>query len=237
VAFFGVPSIAQSETITSYEVGFKSELLDRRIRLNGAVYSYTVNDPQFTAVGAGGNNVQLLNAQKGTGRGFEFDAEYVVNENLVLTAGYALADTEIKDRNLAVAVCAACTVTDPLNGNGRALVNGNPFPNAPKYTLDFTARYSIPFGANGEFFAFTDWSQQGKTNLFLYESKEFNTDGNYEGGLRIGYTRTDGAWEVALFGRNITDEENIKGGIDFNNLTAFVNEPRVIGISLKAALR
>ena len=133
-------------------------------------------------------------------------------------------------------VCAQCTVTDPLNAQQRALINGNPFPNAPEYIFDVSARFNLPIGNGGELFAFTDWSVQGKTNLFLYESKEFYTDGNFEGGLKLGYARDDGAWELALFGRNITDEDNIKGAIDFNNNTAFVNEPRVIGVSLTARL-
>ena len=237
VAFFGAPSVAQSETILSWEAGFKSELFDRRVRLNGALFTYTVNDPQFTAVGGSGNIVRLLNAKEGGAWGFELDGEWVVNENLLLTAGYSYADTEIKDNTLAVGVCAQCTVTDPLNSQNRALINGNPFPNAPEYMFDVSARYSVSLGNGGELFAFTDWSVQGKTNLFLYESKEFVTDGNFEGGLKVGYAREDGSWEVALFGRNITDEENIKGGIDFNNNTAFVNEPRVIGVSLTARLR
>ena len=237
VAFFGAPSVAQSETILSWEAGFKSELFDRRVRLNGAVFTYTVSDPQFTAVGGSGNIVRLLNAKEGGAWGFELDGEWVVNENLLLTAGYSYADTEIKDNALAVGVCAQCTVTDPLNSQNRALINGNPFPNAPEYMFDVSARYSVSLGNGGELFAFTDWSVQGKTNLFLYESKEFVTDGNFEGGLKVGYAREDGSWEVALFGRNITDEENIKGGIDFNNNTAFVNEPRVIGVSLTARLR
>jgi iron complex outermembrane receptor protein len=44
----------------------------------------------------------------------------------------------------------------------------------------------------------------------------------------------DGQYEVAVFGRNITDEENPKGGIDFNNFTGFDNEPRVVGVSFRA---
>ena len=54
---------------------------------------------------------------------------------------------------------------------------------------------------------------------------------------RIGYSHNGGQWEVALFGRNITDEENVKGGIDFNNLTAFDNEPRVVGVTVTARFR
>ncbi len=236
IAFFSPASAAKSETIMSYELGLKSELLDRRVRLNGAVFTYTIDDPQFSAVGGGSNSNRLINAKKGEAYGVELDGEFVVSPNLVLTAGYSYSHTEIKDSTLAVAVCAQCTVTDAKNAAGQALVNGNPFPNAPEYTLDFTARYSVPFGADGELFAFTDWKVQGMTNFFLYESKEFYSKGDFEGGLKLGYAKLDGAWEAAVFARNITDEDNLKGAIDFNNLTSFVNEPRIVGVSLNVKM-
>ncbi|MET3667441.1 TonB-dependent receptor [Caulobacter sp. 1776] len=233
IAFFSPASAAKSETIMSYELGLKSELMDRRVRLNGAVFAYTIDDPQFSAVGGGSNSNRLINAKKGEAYGLELDSEFVVTPNFVVTAGYSYAHTKIKDSSLAVAPCAACTVTDKLNAAGQALVDGNPFPNAPKYTFDFTARYAYPV-ASGELFAFTDWKVQGYTNLFLYQSKEFYSKGDFEGGLKLGYANKEGGWEVAAFARNITNESNIKGAIDFNNLTAFVNEPRVIGVSLDA---
>jgi len=233
VVFFSPASVAQSETIQSYEVGFKSELLDRRVRLNGAAFTYEEKNPQFSAIGGATNGTLLINADKGKAYGVELDGEFKVTENLLLTAGYSYAHTEIDDKTLAVAVCAQCTVTDPLNGSGQALVDGNPFPNAPKYVLNFTARYSYPVG-DGELFAYTDWFKQGYTNLFLYESKEFNSKGAFEGGLKLGYAKADGSYEIAAFARNITNEVNLRGGIDFNNLTGFVNEPRIVGISISA---
>ena len=51
--------------------------------------------------------------------------------------------------------------------------------------------------------------------------------------MRLGYARLDGSFEVAAFVRNITDADNVKGGIDFNNNTAFVNDPRLFGVSLR----
>ncbi len=180
--------------------------------------------------------MQLINANEGKAYGAEVDFEWAPLDNLIFTGGLSYTDTELNDAGLAVGICAQCTVTDPtavIGGATRALVDGNPFPNAPEFTADLTARYSIPLGADGELFAFTDWAYQGDTNLFLYESEEFNTDGQFEGGLKIGYAKTDGSYEVAAFARNITDEDNVKGAIDFNNNTAFVNEPRIIGISLK----
>ncbi|MBI1339896.1 TonB-dependent receptor plug domain-containing protein [bacterium] len=235
VAFFADPSVAQSETILSWEAGWKSVLAGGALRLNGAVYTYTVSDIQLTAVGGAGNTVQLVNASKGDAWGLEVDAAFQPTPYLTFTGGLSYTDTELKDSSLAVGICAQCTVTDPTvvrGGATRALVNGNPFPNAPEMIADITARYAVPFGADGELFAFTDWAYQGKTNLFLYESVEFQTDDQFEGGLKLGYARSDGSWEVALFARNITDEDNIKGAIDFNNNTAFVNEPRIIGVSL-----
>jgi outer membrane receptor protein involved in Fe transport len=241
IAFGSQASIAQSETILSWEAGVKSELLDRRVRLNGAVFTYTIDDPQFSAIGGGSNSNRLINAHKGEAYGLELDGEFQVTSNLLLTAGYSFNHTEIKDKTLAVAVCqlnfnlgqTQCTPTDPLNASGQALINGNPFPNAPKYVLNFTARYSYPIG-DGELFAYTDWFKQGYTNLFLYESKEFNTKGDFEGGLKLGYAKRDGSYEIAAFARNITNEVNLRGAIDFDNLTGFVNEPRIVGISISA---
>ncbi|QZD95957.1 TonB-dependent receptor [Qipengyuania gelatinilytica] len=236
VAFFAAPSIATSEKIMSYEAGFKSELFDRRVRFNLAGYYYTIDDPQFSAVGGADNLVQLVNADKGRGYGFEMDSAFQITPDFLITLGASWNDTKIQDENLAVGICAQCTVLDPIvniAGTDRALVDGNPFPNAPEWIGDVSARYAIPVSSTGEIFAYTDWTYQGETSFFLYDSYEYVTDPQIEGGLRIGYAKFDGSLEVALFARNITDEDNVKGGIDFNNNTAFVNDPRVIGVSVR----
>jgi outer membrane receptor protein involved in Fe transport len=234
VAFFGGTSSADAETILSYELGFKMTLVDHLMRLNGAVYHYTVDDMQLTAIGGAGNFVQLVNADQGRGTGVDLDAELLISENFQVTAGFSISDTEIHDPNLTVPPCGsgACTPLDPLDGNGNAIVNGNPFPGAPDHTINLTARYSVPTDS-GEVFFFTDWARQGKTNFFLYDSAEYYSDGNFEGGIRAGYIHGDNDWEIAVFGRNITDEENLKGGIDFDNNTGFDNEPRIWGITFR----
>ena len=54
---------------------------------------------------------------------------------------------------------------------------------------------------------YTDWAYRSEVGFFLYESIEFTGRGCSRGGLRVGYNWDDGKYEVALFGRNITDEE------------------------------
>ncbi|MDP5130873.1 MAG: TonB-dependent receptor [Paraglaciecola sp.] len=242
VAFEGAPSVAAPETINSIEVGFKSDLLDNSLRLNVATFYYVIDDVQFSAIGGDGNNTALINADKGTGYGFEIDSQYVVSDNLVLTAGYSYNHTEIQDDTLTVLPCGAnpafnstgnCTVLDPRPDGFKASIDGNPFPQAPEMIVNVTARYAMPMGDDGEVYVYTDWAYQGETSLFLYDSVEFKTNGNVEGGLRIGYENFTNNYSVALFGRNITNEHNVKGAIDFNNLTGIVNSPRIFGIEGK----
>jgi iron complex outermembrane receptor protein len=242
VAFEGSPSVAESETINSFEIGTKTDLLNNTLRFNVAAFYYQIDDMQFSAIGGGANNTALINADKGTGYGFEIDAQYLVNDFLSLTAGYSYNHTEIQDDSLTVLPCGAdaefdftgnCTVLDPSTDGYAVSIDGNPFPQAPETIFNFTARYAFPVGKNAEISIYTDWAFQGETNLFLYDSIEFKTDNNFEGGLRITYENFEDNYSVALFGRNITDEENLRGAVDFNNLTGIVNQPRIFGIEAK----
>jgi iron complex outermembrane receptor protein len=230
---FNAKSVADPETNTSFELGVKADLFNKKARVSFSAFRYSVKDLQLTAVGGASNANRLLNASKATGQGFELDLTAYLSDNLLATLGVGYNDTKIRDGGIAVAVCAQCTVTDPLDANGLAIIDGNPLPQAPKTTANFTLRYGIPMGS-GDFYVLTDWAYRSKVNFFLYESTEFTGKASLEGGLRVGYLWGNGKYEAALYGRNITDQVRIVGGIDFNNLTGFINEPRTWGVQFKA---
>ncbi len=234
VAFFGPPSVADSETIRSYELGTKSDIFENRLRLNAAIFYYEIDGLQLSAIGGASNSNLLLNADKGVGQGFEVEIEALPTDNLKIIAGYGYADTEIQDSDLFTATCGSgqCTPTDPLDSDGNANIDGNPFQGVPESTFNLSVEYQYPLNDNSLIYLFTDWAYQGEVNLALYESEEFITDPQYEGGIRFGYKSLKNSYDIALFGRNITDEDNVKGFVDFNNNTGFVNEPRVIGLEL-----
>jgi iron complex outermembrane receptor protein len=225
-------TVANAETITSYELGLKADLFERRARTSFSVYDYTVKDQQLTVVGGNSNVNRLINADKTKGKGAEFDFEAAVSTALRVSAGASYNYTQIRDASLSVNKCAQCTVTDPLNAAGRVLINGNSLPQAPRWTVNAAARYGVPF-ADGELYFFTDWSYRSKINFFLYEATEFVGAPLTEGGLRLGYIFGGGKYEVAAFGRNVLDQRRITGAIDFNNLTGFTNEPRQWGVQFK----
>lgn len=236
ILFGDVVTIADSETVISFEGGVKSTLADGRARLNFTAFSYTVDDPQLTAVGGTTNFNALINADQSHGQGFELEMEALLSDNLQVTGSVSYNDTEIDDPNLYIQPCGGgCTVTDPAGAvEGTVSIDGNPLPHAPEWVANATVRWSTAM-ANGELYVYGDWAYRSEVNFFLYESPEFKGEALGEFGLRVGYSWDSGDQEVAFFGRNITDEEVIVGGIDFNNLTGFVNEPRIIGLEYSAS--
>ncbi|MEL0633312.1 TonB-dependent receptor [Pseudoalteromonas carrageenovora] len=225
---------ADSETVTSFETGIKSDVLDGQGRVNATVFYYTMDDQQLTAVGGGANFNRLVNADKTTGYGFELDTEWVLSDEFNATFNLSYNKTEIKDNDLAVAVCAQCTVNDPINSAGLAVLDGNSLPHAPEWISNFTLRYNKEL-ADGNFFALGDISYRSEINMFLYDSVEFEGKALTEVGLRAGYEWTEGDYEyqVSAFVRNLFDEQQAIGAVDFNNNTGIVNEERYIGAEFK----
>lgn len=224
---------AKSEFVTSIESGMKAVLFDKRLRADISVFAYQIDDQQFTAIGGAGNVNTLINIDKGVAHGFEAEFQYIITDRLSANLSASYNRTEIKDKTAAVAPCGApCTVLNPVVG-GLALINGNAFPNAPEVILDIGAKYVLPLGDGKKLTLSTDWAYKGETNFFLYKSVEFSQEGYWEGGARAALSLNDGKYEIAAYGRNITNEAALVGGIDFNNLTGFVNAPRVYGLEGK----
>ncbi|WP_229750878.1 TonB-dependent receptor [Undibacterium terreum] len=228
-------SVADAEKNLSFEAGIKKDLLENTARISATVYHYRVKDMQLTAGSGAVNQNQLVNADKVEGQGFELEAQAKLNRNWKTTFSTSYNKTEIKDPGLFAAPCGnGCTVTNapgPLPGT--VSINGNPLPQAPKWVANFTLQYTVPFG-EGDLYAFTDWSYKGKFNEFLYESKEYTAKPLTLGGVRVGYKWGNGKYELAAYGRNITNRQQIVAGIDFDNLTGILNEPRAYGVQFKA---
>jgi iron complex outermembrane recepter protein len=225
---------ARSEDNISYEAGIKAEMFERRASLAFDVYYFNVSHQQLTAVGGAANVTQLLNAEHTIGKGAELDFQAHPFNNLTVNLSGSYNYTRIQDPHLAVAPCfnwgpgAACTPLDPLNAQGLALIDGNPLPQAARFTGDFSLRYGHGAGP-GEIYFYTDLSYRSEINFFLDEEKEFIGQPLTQLGLRAGYLWNQGKYEVAAFCRNCTNQIRVIGGINFENATGMINDPRIIG--------
>jgi iron complex outermembrane recepter protein len=232
------PQIARSEDNISYELGIKADVFEHRARVAFDVYYFDVSHQQLTAVGGQSNVVRLINAAHTKGKGAELELEAHLLPNLLLNLSSGYNYTRIEDPTLAVPPCfnwgflpggAHCTELNPLNANGRALIDGNPLPQAPKYVGDLSLRYGVPMGAGNELYFFTDMSYRTDMNFFLDAETEFVGPALYQLGARIGYTWSDKKYELAAFCRNCTNQIRNIGGINFENTTGFINDPRIVG--------
>jgi iron complex outermembrane receptor protein len=241
---FGFTSSADTETTNSLEFGFKSTILDGNGRWNTSIYSYVNDDHQLVATGGVGNANRLLNADKVKGRGFETSLDLVVTDNFFMHFNASYNHTEIDDPDLLDELGGAdgtsSTSLDPIIDTTRiglfgfpvtdVSIDGNPLPRTPEWVYNLILQYNIPL-SEGDFYINTDWNYRDESNLFLHETVEFVAESRTLGGLRIGY-RTDNT-DVALVGRNITDEIVVDGGINFINMTAFINEPAFWGLEFR----
>ena len=91
------------EEAETYEIGFKTDLFDYRLRLNGAVFTTDYTDLQFTyRVGVA---PYLANAGEAGIDGFELEATWLPTDNLLFTGGVGYLDSSVDQ-------------LDPILGNG-----------------------------------------------------------------------------------------------------------------------
>lgn len=243
-AVFNAPfTTADSETNTSYEGGVKTSFWHNRIHFNVTGFYYNVDNMQLNGNDSNGNGV-LFNARRGTGYGVEAELEARPTNNFRINMGLSLLHTQIEDPNVYAQAGAANgvlseTVLNPVKQVGSnffAQINGNPFPNAPDYNFNISARYDVPLGGDSKVFVAGDFNIQGKTNYVLYRTVEYTSDGNNELGAKVGYAF--GKYEIAAFARNLTNNKNLVGAIDTSNYRAGIyNDPRVFGLMISGSFR
>jgi iron complex outermembrane receptor protein len=240
---FGFTSTADTETLTSFELGFKALLMDGRARWSADVYTFGIKDQQLTATGGVGNTNEILNADKTKGNGVETELEILITDNFRISGNMSYNHTEIDDPNLLAEQCGSnpsCTGLDPVVDEFIGFfgpvtlvsVDGNPLPRAPKWLFNAVLDYTVPL-QSGELYFLTDWNYRSDSNIFLYESVEFVAKKRWLGGLRAGFRNEARNMDISLVGRNITNEITADGAIDFLNMTAFVNEPRYWGAEFR----
>ncbi len=234
-------TVADTETILSFEGGTKLRLWEQRLHLNMAAFQYFMQDQQLTAVGGETNFNRLVNADSTIGRGVEAELTFLPITALEVSAGLSYNYTRIDDPNLAVEGCSEpveglgplCTILDPPAAvDGTFSINGNGLPQAPKWIADVALHYALLLPGGVRLVASTDWAYRSRVRFFLYDSVEYADDWLLVGGVRLACLLPHANVEVALIGRNILNDTSPTGGIDFNNLTGFVNEPRFWSLEL-----
>ncbi|WP_312597307.1 TonB-dependent receptor [Brevundimonas sp.] len=220
------------EEVKAYELGLKSDLFDRRVRLNAAIYAMNRTDSQidFSLVTVQGastrNTLETINAPGTTKiRGLELEGQFRATDNLTLSASYAYTDAKVPD------------TVNPFNGQTQKVF----IAYTPENAASFAADWNSPFmGATLK--AHVDANYADANHSF--EQFEIKNDSSFVVNARVAIadiTTRDGGplLEVALWSRNLLDETYVyrRDPSNRNTLGDYgnFNNPRTFGIELRAS--
>ena len=221
------------EFASNIELGFKSTLMENRLRLNLTAFRNEFEDKQesFVALDPDTKTVQSVfnNAAEVLYEGFEVEALFAATRNLQLFLNYGSLDASYEE-----------FFTDINQFDGLGEIEDASFlepRNAPEYTLGVGFQYNAPI-ANGEMELYFKYSETGETQTSLLNLASGAFDGTEDVSANIGYYQDN--WSVVIFGRNLTDDQYevptlLGGSFTTGPLFSVSNagmRPRAVGIEL-----
>lgn len=186
---------------TNYELGLKTQWLDRRITFNSAVFYIDWQDVQLgssTQVGAVGITVNGAGASSG---GAEFNLDAKITSKLSIQGSYAYTDAHLDERSPRL----IRTITPPgfaavyIDGQG-----GDRLPGSARHRGSIAASYVEPI--NGRFDLNFGWRTVFSGNVLSTAGARGDsvTLPSYSiSYARIGLTDTQHGFSVALYADNI----------------------------------
>jgi iron complex outermembrane receptor protein len=197
----------------SYEIGLKNMLMDNKLQFNASIFYVDMKDKQVIQW-LSPTERTIENAADAHSQGFELELRMMPIQGLDLFAGYGYTEAEFDDY-----------MASQADGSTEDY-SGNILPNVAQYTYNIGAQYTHLSGFFGRF--------------DIVAADEFYTDaGNVSKGgdytlvnLRLGYQGE--AFDVILWGENITDEEYDSKIWDFPGMPVVKDDgpPRRIGATL-----
>ncbi len=202
------------ETVNNYELGAKLEFMNRRARLNLAVFQMDYNDLQVTQTDSNCLCSVTDNAADARIRGIELEGQVIPFNGLELFGGLTLLDTKYLE------------FTDSLGNDN----TGKFLQRTPKYQFNVGFQYTVPVGDNDELKFRTNYTGKGKTYWFPTNAQFEDPYGLLD--ARISYT-FDNRWTAALWARNLTDAEyRVNVNYALNDEVSRFGAPRTYGAEI-----
>ncbi len=229
---FGLNPAFEPEKNIAYEVGVKSEWLNKTLRANADVFKYDYTNLQVRLpVPSGGVNIANVGAASVRGGELETTYEPVPDLTFGLSTAYLNA-TFTKGALPEVPPNATFQFGANIPLVTTSIV-GNSLSRAPKWQINLTADYDIHLIDNIKTSVGMAWRYS--TNEFYLETNQDSAtyrSGDWsELGLHVTAASEDDRWTVTLFGENILNDRHVTQVL---SLRAFpygsLNEPARAGV-------
>ena len=215
----------QPEKVWTYEIGLRSDWLDKKLRVNLTAFYSDYRDLQVqdnTSAIINGKPVPLetlSNVPRSRITGSEAELIVVPLPGLKLSGGLGLID-------------AKYTELSP----GSSLTTSLQFPFTPKVSYTTGAEYNFPLSSSYDFTGRVDYSHKSTTNYTLLNVPSLRQPGYGLLNARLTVDMHPTGLSLSVFGTNLTGTQYFTAGNDQTNQAfgwAFVDEapPREWGVS------
>jgi iron complex outermembrane receptor protein len=210
------------ETSNSYEIGVKTQLLQRRLTVNLTAFDADYSNFQAqTIVPTLGTGFVLANVGSLKTRGVELDGRARVTSNLSLDFGLAYLDATIGSypdgQCYYLQTAAEGCITGPTGSFWN--LAGKSLPNAPKWKGNMDATYTHPIAKTGFDAILTGAVRyQSAVNYSLSPDPDTEQGGFAIANLNLTVKPEEGAYKFSVFVNNLFDTHYYNGMTDY---TAF----------------
>lgn len=228
----------KQESILDYEAGFKLQLMDRKLSINGAAFYYDYKDKQLRAKFVDpifGALDQLVNVPKSTIKGAEIEVNVRPSVGLTLSASATYLDAKVKEYTGVVGLHAE---PNGLLAPDLADFKGTRLPFSPKLQYSARVDYDVPVSDVLNAFIGVGVHGQSKTrgvlttlgvepaNIFDIKSHTL-VDGN------LGIHANDDSWRLTVWGKNIFNKFYNTNVIQaYDTVVRYTGRPAEYGITL-----
>jgi outer membrane receptor protein involved in Fe transport len=218
-----------AEKVTAYEMGAKQTLLDNTMRLNVSVFRSNYSNLQLNSYDPELNTFFTKNAAEMHTQGVEVGFEWQPLTGLLLSADVGTLYASFDSFPNAQCYQNQTTGCDRSSGVGLQDLTGKRRGGDPDYNGSVSARYTWLLGADLMLTGFGQVSFSGSQ----YDQNPILRRPSYElYNARLALANGRDTWEVALIGRNLTNELIVAGtaGVSPDALDAHLHPPRVLGV-------
>lgn len=184
------------EKVWAYEVGFKSDLADGRVRLNGAAYYTDYSNLQV--VNQEGITPITVNAGKAEIKGAELELQAMATDNLVLTVGLAYTDAKYVE------------ISDPF----ATISTDHKFANTPEFSSTVGVEYTVDMDNEGTLMVHADWNYNSTIYNDAENTPELTQPALHLFNAAVTYSHPGEQWELVLGGRNLSDQKYLISGFN-----------------------
>jgi iron complex outermembrane recepter protein len=214
--------IYDPEFVEMFEAGMKSSWMDNRIQFNAAVFYQTYDDKQEELVvpsPTAGQETITVNAAEATMQGIEIETRALITQNWLVSLNVGILDAEYDT-----------FVSERIPGVPADLSYLD-MRRAPDYTYALNTSYDIDLGGG------TATLQA----VYRYKDDMATTFLNEPFGIAEGHGLLDASasyqyenWNVRVFGRNLTDEDEVNSALSVGGLFSFQarRAPRTWGVQV-----